>query len=111
MNKLNKQFLSFCIILSFFVIVFPVMAADFPDPLNGVSLQILIGRIIYAVLGIIGSLFLVMFIYGGVTWMMSSGSNEKVQKGKDILIWATIGLVVIFASYSIVRFIFAGLKI
>src|SRR3989339_465671 len=41
MNKLNKQFLSFCIILSFFVIVFPVMAADFPDPLNGVSLQIL----------------------------------------------------------------------
>jgi len=27
-----------------------------------------------------------MFIYGGLVWMTAAGSNEKVQKGKDILI-------------------------
>ena len=46
-----------------------------------------------------------MFIYGGLVWMTAAGSNEKVQKGKDILIWATVGLVIIFTSYALVRFV------
>ena len=37
--------------------------------------------------------------------MTAAGSNEKVQKGKDILIWATIGLVIIFTSYALIRFV------
>ena len=40
-----------------------------------------------------------------------AGSNEKVQKGKDILIWATIGLVVIFASYAMVKFVIEGIAV
>ena len=46
-----------------------------------------------------------MFIYGGLVWMTAAGANEKVQKGKDILIWATVGLVIIFTSYALVRFV------
>lgn len=69
------------------------------------SIPELIGRIINGVLGIVGSLALVMFIYGGFTWMTAAGNSEKVQKGKDILIWASIGLVVIFASYALVNFV------
>ena len=69
------------------------------------SPQKLIGRVINAVLGIVGSLALLMFVYGGITWMTSAGNDEKVKKGKDILIWATIGLVIIFASYSLVNFV------
>ena len=69
------------------------------------SPQELIGRIINAVLGIVGSIALAMFIYGGFTWMTAAGGAEKVQKGKDILIWAAIGLVVIFASYALVNFV------
>jgi len=38
-------------------------------------------------------------------WMTAAGSNEKVQKGKDILIWATVGLVIIFTSYALIRFV------
>ncbi|MCK5510829.1 hypothetical protein KAI65_04810 [Candidatus Parcubacteria bacterium] len=45
------------------------------------------------------------FIYGGFVWMMAAGSNEKVQKGKDILVWATLGLVVIFSAYAVVKFV------
>ena len=65
----------------------------------------LIGKVIQAVLGVVGSLALVMFIYGGLVWMTAAGSNEKVQKGKDILIWTTVGLVIIFTSYALVRFV------
>ena len=81
------------------------------NPLEGVadSPNQLIGQIINGVLGIVGSLALVMFIYGGFVWMLAAGSNEKVQKGKDILVWATIGLVVIFAAFAIVDFILRGI--
>ena len=41
--------------------------------------------------------------------MLAAGSNEKVQKGKDILVWATLGLVVIFAAFAIVDFIVRGI--
>jgi hypothetical protein len=65
----------------------------------------LIGKIINALLGIVGSLALIMFIYGGFTWMLAAGNETQVEKGRNILVWATIGLVVIFASYSLTSFI------
>lgn len=72
--------------------------------------QAFIGQIIKGVLGIVGSLALVMFIYGGLTWMTSSGNTEKVTKGKNIIIWASIGLVVIFTSYILVKFVIDTIK-
>jgi hypothetical protein len=76
-----------------------------PAPGLGNDPNKLIGYVINAILGLVGSLALVMFIYGGLTWMLAGGSREKVQKGKDVLLWATIGLIVIFASYAIVFYI------
>ena len=38
-----------------------------------------------------------------------AGGKEKIQKGKDILVWSTIGLVVIFMSYAIVKFVLEDL--
>lgn len=67
--------------------------------------QVFIGKIINSALGIVGSLALLMFIYGGFTWLTSAGSADKVTKGKNILVWATIGLVVIFMSYGATRFV------
>ncbi len=71
------------------------------------SPQVLIGTFIKAILGIVGSLALVMFIYGGLVWMTAAGNTEKVTKGKDILMWAAIGLVVIFSAYALVTFVFS----
>jgi hypothetical protein len=82
-----------------------------PNPLGSInSPQVLIGRIINTVLGVIGSLALLMFIYGGLTWMTSSGSPEKVKKGRDIIVWSAIGLVIIFASYGLVKFLITSIK-
>jgi hypothetical protein len=75
------------------------------NPLGTESPQVLIGNVINAVLGVVGSLALLMFIYGGFTWMTASGNSEKVQQGKNILLWAIIGLVVIFTSYALVNFV------
>lgn len=76
--------------------------------------QDLIGQVIQTFLGIVGSVALVMFIYGGFVMLLAGGNSEQVTKGKNVLIWATIGLVLIFSSYAIVKFIFekgVGIKI
>ncbi len=73
--------------------------------------QTLIGKIINAVLGIVGSIALVMVIYGGFIWMTAAGNQEKVTKGRDVLVWAAVGLVIIFSSYALVKFVFTGLGV
>ncbi len=78
---------------------------DNPLGLNNADPRVLIGLVIKAILGLVGSLALVIFIYGGFVWMTASGNVESVTKGKNILIWATIGLVIIFTSYTLVYFI------
>lgn len=103
--------LFFLIIMPFFILLTPVNAiceegspdCSLANPLSANTPQELIGQIINSVLGVVGSLALLMFVYGGLTWMTSSGNQEKVKKGRDILIWSAIGLVIIFSSYGLVR--------
>lgn len=79
------------------------------DPLtgnsDGLDVSTAIGRVINVALGMVGSFALVMFIYGGLTWMLSGGNSDKTGKGKNIIIWATLGMVVIFSAYAIVSFV------
>ncbi len=56
------------------------------------------------ILALSGSLALLMFIYGGFTWLTATGSSERVDKGRKILIGAVIGLIIIFGAVTIVNF-------
>ena len=64
----------------------------------------IVGRIINAIFGLVGSVALVLFIAGGLTWMTAAGNEEKIKKGRGIIVWAVIGLAVIFFSYAILKF-------
>lgn len=63
------------------------------------------------ILGISGSVTLLFFIYGGVMMLISGGSQERVSKGKQIIINSVIGLVIIFTSYTIIAFSLKALGI
>ncbi len=63
------------------------------------------------ILGIVGSLSLLMFIYGGLMFLISSGSTDKITKAKGILKNAIIGLVIVFASYLIIKAVFSAFGI
>mgnify|MGYP000329909870 CR=1 FL=1 len=76
------------------------------NPLKTSSIPELIGIVINAILGIVGSIALVMFVYGGLQWMLSGGNADRVKAGRQTFVWAILGLVVIFTSYIIVRTIF-----
>ena len=56
------------------------------------------------ILGIVGSLALLMFIIGGLMFLVSGGNSQTVETGKKILIGAVIGLAIVFASYLIIQF-------
>jgi len=81
------------------------------NPLGNREPHELVGDIIQYILGFVGILVLVMFIYGGITWMTSAGAPEKIKKGRDTLIWAVLGLGLIFFSYAILKFILGALKL
>ena len=89
----------------------PASTVSLPNPLGSGKTDIpqFLGQIINYAMGIIGSLALVMVIYGGVTWMLSGGSSEKVSKGKEIIIWAALGLAIIFTAYALVYFVISAI--
>jgi hypothetical protein len=79
------------------------------NPLGNISTpQVFIGTVIKGLLGVTGSIALLMFIYGGFTWMISRGEPAGTKKGLDAMLWATIGLIVIFSSYALVSFVFTN---
>ncbi len=61
------------------------------------------------ILGIVGSLALIMFIYGGFTFLISAGSSDKIGQAKKIIIAAVIGLIIVFTSYLIIKFVLSSL--
>jgi hypothetical protein len=70
-----------------------------PDPLGGVNIPTLIGNIVRTFTGIAGSLALLMFVYGGIRYILSGGEQAAVQSSKKILFNASIGIVLIFLAY------------
>lgn len=88
----------------------PGPSVGMPLPLAGISLQGLAGRIIRTVLGLSGVVALIMFIYGGVMWMTAAGNEERLKKAKNTLVWSTIGLIGLFASYTLVSFVINALS-
>ena len=73
------------------------------NPLGITDPRLIIGRIIKGVLSVIGSVTLLMFVYGGVLWITAMGEQKKVDRGKHILVWGTLGIGVVAGSYVFVN--------
>lgn len=92
--------------LVIFFTALPARAVELKNPLGTESVPKLINNIIDAVLGFTGAVALLMFIYGGLLWLTSRGAPDKVKKGRDVMVLAAVGLLIIFSSYGLVRFVF-----
>lgn len=73
------------------------------------NLPALIGDIVAAGLTLIGVVFFILILYGGIYWMTAMGRTEQAEKAKEILEKAIVGLVIVGASYAISNFIFSSL--
>ncbi|MFA5127061.1 MAG: pilin [Patescibacteria group bacterium] len=90
-----------------------VARADVPlyNPLKANDVETAIQYTIRGVLGIVGAIALIYLIIGGVTWLTSQGNKDRITRGKDTLVWAIFGLVMIFVSYVILNFIMGTLLV
>lgn len=63
------------------------------------------GQLVGSLLSLVGVVFLILMVYGGVTWMTASGNDKQVEKAKNTITYAVIGLVIILSAYAITAFL------
>ena len=73
------------------------------------TLPQIIGRIIQVILGIVGTVLLVIIMYAGYLWMTAGGDPKNVDKAKDWMRNGVIGFAIVVFSYSITTFIISRL--
>jgi hypothetical protein len=82
------------------------------NPIRGegqVDIPTFIGQVISGVLGFVGALTLLVFVYGGFQWLTSAGNEEKVRAGSQTMLYAAIGLFIIFGAYGILNLVIRGI--
>lgn len=88
------------------------LKSDAASRLNPAGLTVpakLIGRFIKMLTAFIGSIALVLYIYAGILWMTARGHSERLEVARKTMVWTTLGVVVMLASYMLVSFVFKSL--
>ena len=62
------------------------------------------------VISLVGMLAVFSIIYGGFTYMTAQSDAAKIKRGKDMVLYAVVALVVAFLAYGIVLFVTRNLK-
>ncbi len=68
-------------------------------------IEALAGTVINYALAIMGSIAVILIIIAGFMLMTAQGESTQIDKGKEIIKYAIIGLVAAFLSYIIVLFV------
>lgn len=62
------------------------------------------------VISLVGMLAVFSIIYAGFTYMTAQSDAAKIKRGKDMVLYAVVALVVAFLAYGIVLFVTRNLK-
>lgn len=65
----------------------------------------LVKKIINTMLYAIGILSVIMLIFGGFRYVVSSGNKEAVSSAKNTILYAIVGLLVAIFAYAIIGFV------
>ncbi|MFH0814956.1 MAG: pilin [Candidatus Falkowbacteria bacterium] len=63
-----------------------------------------IGQVIQYLLSLVGVIFLVMIVMGGIMWM-TGGDSPQVKKAQQRIANAVIGLIITLLAYVVVSFV------
>jgi len=84
---------------------------DCPDDVNcsdtadGNAIRDAILSVLNFLLTFVGIIAVAFIIYAGFLMMTAAGNEEQVESGKKIIIWASIGIIVILFSWVIIAFV------
>jgi len=69
------------------------------------DIRAIVSNIIVGVLGLLGTIFIVLILYAGFRYMTSMGNEEQTGDAKAQIVSAIIGLAIILAAYAITSFV------
>lgn len=75
------------------------------DTIKNIDANELVTSLIQWVVGISGVVAAIFLVLGGVSYMTSSGDTTKLQKAKNTILYAIIGLVVVALAEIITAFV------
>lgn len=78
------------------------------SPTRAASGSIFVGYIILiwrAIITVGGLTVLLMFVWGAVEWITAGGDTSKIEKARNRMTQAVIGMIVLTASFTIIGFI------
>lgn len=69
----------------------------------------MVARIINIILGLLGTVAVVIIIVAGFKWMTAGGGEDKLAEARKLMFAGVIGLAIVLAAYSIATFVVKGL--
>jgi hypothetical protein len=73
--------------------------AGYPEPKE--PQQIIGGLLAPVFLGVIAMCYM---IYGGYLWLTARGNEEQIKKARQVIITATIGMIIVMSAYAIASY-------
>lgn len=67
------------------------------------SIELVYAKFINLALYAIGIVAVIVIIYGGYIYMTSRGNEEQAKRGRAILTWSIIGLIVVLGAAALVN--------
>ncbi len=80
----------------------PLLSGD--NPLG------IIGVVIGVILSLLGVVFLILIIYGGILWMTAAGNEDQIAKSKKVIRNSIIGLIIVVGAYAVTVFLGSSLN-
>ena len=76
-----------------------------PLGMSNQDIRIVAAKLINQATGLLGILTVLVILYGGFSWMVSFGDEEKTKQAKSAIASGIIGLIIIFVSFSFANYI------
>lgn len=73
------------------------------------DVKTVIADLIPVLLGFLGVIFMLLIIISGFQWMTAGGNTEKINKARQRMINASIGLAVVVLAYALSAFVLGQL--
>ena len=78
--------------------------------LGNADLKTVVINVIRWALGLLSLLAVSYVIYGGFLWMTAAGNEQRIEKAKQVILQACIGIVIILLAWAIVYFVMKTAK-
>lgn len=109
---MKKFLISLAVVFLFMPVFVPVVSAEecnekdgscvkLNNPLGVTEVPDVVSLVIKGAMGLMGAIVLFMFVWGGMTWLLSAGNPEKISAGAKTMVWAAIGAAVVLLSYIV----------